>query len=124
MVEIDAASAARNEVGGVELTGSASVGGNALSGPTNSGRSQFEHRNLQCSSLGTNVVSSSSDGRKRNSAPHATQRIALRITPTADGAVASSELRSVLNVCCLPAAYLRYHAPEETRSGYALILGC
>jgi hypothetical protein len=83
VVEIDAAAAARNEVGGAELPGSASVGRNSLTGPTNSGRSQFEHRNLQCSSLGTNVVSSSSDGPNRNSAPHEIQRIALRTTPTA-----------------------------------------
>jgi hypothetical protein len=79
------ASAGHKGAGGAELIGSGSAGGNALSGRTKSGRSQSEHRKLQCSALGTNVVLSSPDCPNRNSTPHAIQRIALalRTTPTA-----------------------------------------
>jgi hypothetical protein len=80
VVGTSVASDGREEAGGAELIGSSSAGGNALSGPTKSGRSQSEHRKLQCASLGTNVVLSSPDCPSRNSTPHAIQRIALCTT--------------------------------------------
>src|SRR5215831_858777 len=74
----DTGSSGRNDAGCAERTGSGLVGSNALSGPTDDGRSQSSHRNAHRSSLGTVVMLSSPDCMKLNSAPHEIQRITPR----------------------------------------------